>query len=203
MARSRRRSTRGPLDPAPEIWADLGGGKLLREVLVHFYTRVFSDDRLSHFFEHVTMQRVVDKQYSFLYSKLAGVALYFGERPRNAHHWMVVSDELFDYRERLLESSLREFGVSERAIERIRGIDEAFRKQIVKTAPIQRRLGGAVLPLEGFGTVELTAATLCDACEDAIEVGEIGTYHRRTGQTYCEACASEKKAQAALEQSRR
>lgn len=182
----------GPLDPAPEIWADLEDGKLLREVLEHFYTRVLSDERLSEFFGHVSKQRIIDKQYSFLYSKLAGTEVYFGERPRNAHHWMVISDELFDYREQLLEASLRQFGATERAIARIQDIDEAFRKQIVKSEPRRRKLGGTELPLDGFATAEMTIAGLCDGCEEAIEAGETGTYHRRTGVTYCEDCAADK-----------
>lgn len=189
MATGKRDERRGPLDPHPEIWEDLGNGRLLLEVLEDFYTRVFADPRLGPFFEGVTKRRVIEKQYSFLYAKLAGADAYFGDRPRNAHHWMVISEEIFDYRERLLARCLREHGAPESVVRHVRAIDEAFRKQIVKAAPRPRKLEGIILPLEGYETAEMSVAHLCDECGDAIEVGETATYHVRTGVTACEACA--------------
>ena len=68
-----------------------------------------------------------------MYEILTGEPVYFGERPRNAHHWMVISDELFDYREDLLAEVERRHGMSERSIAQWRALNEAFRKQIVKS----------------------------------------------------------------------
>lgn len=182
----------GPLDPDPEVWADMGGGSRLLEVLKDFYTRVFEDERLAPFFDGVTKQHVIDKQYSFLRAKLTEKGGYFGNRPRNAHHWMVISDELFDYREELLARCLREHGLSERTVAHVRAIDEVFRKQIVKSAPRPRKLEGVELPLDGYGAIEMAVACLCDGCEGPIERGETAVYHLRTGATHCEPCASEK-----------
>jgi hypothetical protein len=83
---ARKTESQGPLAPHPKIWKELGDGKALRAVLEDFYTRVFEDERLAPFFRDVTKQHVVDKQYSFLHSKLTGKGVYFGDRPRNAHH---------------------------------------------------------------------------------------------------------------------
>lgn len=183
---------RGPLDPDPEAWAVLNEGNRLLEVLRDFYTRVYADERLAPFFERVTKQHVIDKQYSFLHAKLTGKDVYFGDRPRNAHHWMVISDELFDYRESLLARCLREHGLPEAIVEHIRAIDETFRKQIVKSVPRCRKLEGIELPLDGYAEIELALAYLCDGCKEPIECGETVVYHRRIGVTHCERCAHEK-----------
>jgi hypothetical protein len=105
---------------------------------------------------------------------------------------MVISNELFDHREELLARCLRDRGHSERVVHHIRAIDEAFRKQVVKSAPRPRRMAGIVLPLDGYGNLQMAVAGLCDGCGDCIEVGEDAVYHRRTGVTYCGRCASEK-----------
>jgi hypothetical protein len=103
---------------------------------------------------------------------------------------MVISDELFDYREGLMEACLRRHGLPEHLIARFRAVDEVFRKQIVKSGPKPRKLRGEALPLEGWGEVVLTAGTLCDGCEAALNPGTAARYHVRTGQTYCSACAA-------------
>ena len=43
------------------------------------------------FFHGVTQQRAADKQYAFLKQLMTGEKAYFGDRPRNAHHRMVIT----------------------------------------------------------------------------------------------------------------
>ena len=176
------------------MWEALEQGKLLRAILEDFYGRVYEDARLARFFEHVTMGRAIDKQYEFLRDKLLGTRDYFGDRPRNAHHWMVISDELFDYREALLSTCARDAGLDERWVARLRAISERFRKQIVKDAPIPKKVRGRALPLEGYEDLVLSAGALCDACGEPIEVGDAVRYHVRTGATYCARCAPTQEA---------
>jgi len=183
------RERKGPLSSSPELWRELEEGKLLSVVLKDFYARVFLDSRLAHFFEGITQSRVAEQQYSFLRGIIAGERGYFGDRPRNAHHWMVISNELFDYREELLCSCFRRAGLSDRGVEKIRLIDESFRKQIVKEKARAKKLHGVPIPLEGFNDIILEFGTLCDACESPIDVGGRGTYHVRTGRTICTRCA--------------
>lgn len=186
--RSRRA---GDLDPCPELWSALDQGRGLRAILDDFYGRVFSDARLAPYFVHTNQQWLVDKQYSFLMEKFTGQEVYFGDRPRNAHHWMVISDELFDYREELLASCMRAWGLSEPMIARWRRYHEVFRKQIVKERPIGLKRNGVELPLEGFEEVDMSAGGLCDACERIFEVGATARYHVRTGKAYCARCLPE------------
>lgn len=186
----RRRQRAGELGPDPEMWAALEGGVKLREILTDFYDRVFEDSRLAPFFEDVTKDRVIDKQYSFLSDKFTGERRYFGDRPRNAHHWMLISHELFDYREALMESCLRRAGLPKHLISRWRGLEEAFRKQIVKQEPIPRKIRGIELPLEGYDELVIEVGSLCDGCHLEIRSGETVRYHVRTGKTHCRACTT-------------
>ena len=57
----------------------------------------------------VTLTRSIEKQYSFLKACITGEKCYFGNRPRNAHHWMIIDDALFDYRQALMIAFLDNF----------------------------------------------------------------------------------------------
>ncbi len=175
-------------DPDDELWTGLDKGRLLSKILVDFYDHVYEDPLLSPFFEGVTKQRLIEKQYNFMCQVLTGEDVYFGERPRNAHHWMVISDELLDHREELMASSLRRFGVPEYLIRRFRAIEEIYRKDIVKDKPWKKILFGKELPVEGFDEIIMDDATLCDSCQQEIPVGERVQYHVRLGKVYCKIC---------------
>lgn len=174
--------------PDAEMWAALDAGERLMSILVDFYTRVYADPRLSSFFHGVTMQRSIEKQYLFLRQIFTGERIYLGDRPRNAHHWMVISDELFDYREALLMECARRHGLAERLVQRWRGMEEGFRRDIVKTAPWNRMLDGVALPVDGFGETLIEVGSLCDSCGGEIPPGTKVRYHLRLGSLHCEAC---------------
>ncbi len=186
--RTHRRRRHGDLQPNPRMWAALRDGVGLSEVLDVFYTRVLKDERMAPFFEGVSKQRIAEKQYSFMRQIFTGERIYFGDRPRNAHSWMVISDELFDYREELLAQCLREYGLSEDLIEEWRAVDEIFRKQIVKTKAFGRKIRGVEAPVDGYERESLSAGTLCDVCSAELNVGTVVSYHRRTGKVFCSAC---------------
>jgi truncated hemoglobin YjbI len=179
----------GPsIPPDLALWEALGRGDLLQTILQDFYARVYEDSRLAGFFHGVTRQRAVEKQFLFMRQIIAGEKVYFGDRPRNAHHWMVISDELFDYREELLMDCLRRHGLAEELVQRWRAIDERFRGDLVKSAPWKRVVGGVELPLDGFDETILDVGSLCDGCGEPIESGERVRYHVRLGKVYCARC---------------
>lgn len=184
----------GDLKPDPEMWAALKEGDGLTEILNDFYARVYADPRLSHFFEGVTRQRAIEKQYSFLCQIFSGEPVYFGERPRNAHNWMVISAELFDHREELMEGCLRRYGLPEHLVARWRGVEELFRKQIVKDRPFGKKMRGVELPFEGYDSMELSVGAICDGCGGVMEPGMTIHYHLRTGKSFCPACSPDRVA---------
>ncbi len=183
---------RGPLAPNLRLWIALNEGKILQNILVHFYQQVMKDSRLAPFFEGVTIDRIIGKQHSFLMSIFTGKKLYFGDRPRNAHHWMVISDSLFDHRERLFEASIRAFDLEEEHVQAMLATNEIFRKQIVKSDAIAKKVRGVALPLEGYEELILSCGAICDECKAVLDTGDQVSYHVRTGRTYCSPCSQER-----------
>lgn len=179
---------KGVLAPDNEMWQALHEGGGLGEILENFYTRVYQDSRLSGFFEGVTRERAIEKQFSFLKSIFTGEKCYFGDHPKTAHHWMVISNELFDYREELMEQCLRDYGLPEHLISRWRDVEEVFRGAIVKSKPFELSYGGVKRPVEGYFKEKLEVGTLCDSCSDEVSPGEEVTCHVRTGKLYCRNC---------------
>jgi ferredoxin-NADP reductase/ferredoxin/truncated hemoglobin YjbI len=176
--------------PDLELWRALREGPGLSEILHDFYARVFDDPRLAPFFVHATKQRAIEKQYAFLADVFSGSHEYFGLRPFNAHHWMIISDELFDHREAMFEDCLRRYGLAEHLIRRWSALHETFRREIVKASARGLILDGVEQPVDGFGEEMLAVGSMCDGCQAEMPSGTRGRYHVRTGHLYCDACAA-------------
>lgn len=171
------------------LWHELGDGKTVRSVLEAFYLKVYADDQLSPFFRGVTIERAIDKQYTFLRQAMTGEKIYFGDRPRNAHHWMIITHELFDYRQSLMVQTLREHGLGASQIQRWTRFEEYFRPDIVKSTAWPRVDDGVETFKEGFEHEVLSEATLCDHCGEEVASGVEVLYHRRLGTISCPDCA--------------
>lgn len=176
--------------PDPELWAALREGELLTTVLTDFYTLVYQDERLASFFEGVTKQRLIEKQFLFIRQILTAEKIYFGDQPRNTHHWMVISEELFDYRSNIMRACLSRAGLTEPMVQRFMEIEEYYRHDIVKTTPFPKRIGDLEMPLEGFDELVMDVGTLCDSCNREVAAGEKVIYHVRLGKIYCSACSA-------------
>lgn len=174
----------------PALWAELGQGRVVRQVLENFYAQVYVDEQLAHFFEGVTMDRSIDKQYSFLKQCMTGEKVYMGDRPRNAHHWMIISNELFDYRQQLMVQTLQDHGLTPEQIGRWTRFEEVFRPDMVKSEPWPRRIGGVDVMREGFEEEVLLVDSVCDYCGDEVHSGTPVQYHLRLGKIGCPSCAS-------------
>ncbi len=181
-----------PLDPHPELWDALDRGARLRTILEAFYAKVYSDPKLAPFFERTTLSWAIDHQYAFLAQIFSGEKLFFGDRPRNAHHWMVIDDSLFDYREELMMTTLTEHGLTPAQRAEWRAVEETFRHHIVKTEPRPLVRGGKQLALDGHEPLELSSGGICDDCGGIVGIGERVMVHRRTGHVSCGACRPEK-----------
>jgi NAD(P)H-flavin reductase/ferredoxin/truncated hemoglobin YjbI len=176
------------IEPDLELWQALDDGAKLRTVLEDFYRIVYDDPRLSPYFHNVTMDRAIAQQYTFLRDIFTGARDFLGVRPFNAHHWMIISDELFDYREALFESCLRRHGVSETHLRRWAALHELFRREIVKSKERGVIMGGKEYLHEGYSLETLAIGSLCDGCFQEMPEGTQGRMHRRTGKLFCMAC---------------
>lgn len=192
----------GDTSSDPALWEALERGPGLRRILEDFYAQVYADPRLSPFFEHTTRQWAIDHQYAFLAQAFSGEPLYFGDRPRNAHHWMVISDALFDHREALMHATLQRHGLAPEHIARWRAFEEKFRAHIVKDAPFAKKRRGVALPLDGYDSVVMDTGGLCDGCSGVIERGATSYYHVRTGKAYCSTCKPDPEAEVVAAEER-
>lgn len=187
---SRERRRKGDLAPDPEMWAALEQGAGLRRVLEDFYAHVYADERLAPFFRFTTRERAIDKQFAFLREIFTGEECYFGDRPYNAHHWMVISDELFDYREAMFEDCLIRYGLTHDQIRRWNALHEMFRREIVKAKARGLILQGVEQPILGVREETIEVGTLCDGCEAEMPAGSRGLLHERTGELFCTGCSA-------------
>lgn len=174
--------------PDPKMWQALGEGKRLNEILNDFYDKVLVDPLLAPFFKGVTKGHIVGKQYAFLNQIFTGKDCYFGDRPRNAHHWMIISDSLFDHREKLFADSCIKCGLKEPFLSQLLDFDESYRATMVKTKVWPRITDGEIKPIKGFEEMTLDIGSICDGCQKELEPGDHVHYHDRTGEMFCEDC---------------
>ncbi|MBB5374350.1 2Fe-2S iron-sulfur cluster-binding protein [Acidocella aromatica] len=175
----------------PALWMELQqDGDKVRKILEAFYDMVYADEQLAPFFENVQKEHVTDKQYVFMKRCLLGEKVYFGNRPRNAHHWMIISDELMDHRQALMLKSLRANGLTQDQIDRWVRFEEHFRGDIVKQETWPKRMGGQDIVFEGVGQEVFPIALICDYCHAEIPAGTTVVVHHRRGLVSCPACAS-------------
>jgi len=133
----------------------------------------------------------VEKQYSFMHQLFTGKKVYFGNRPRNIHHWMVISDDLMDRRRRILDAAMLRHGVTDEQRHVWHAYEENYRPDIVKDEAWPLKVGeNEYVDLESFDKEVLLEATLCDYCGNEVLAGEEVIYHRRTGKISCPRCSS-------------
>ena len=93
------------------LFQRLGGEDALDAAVDVFYRKVLSDDRISHFFDTVDMERQHVKQKAFLTMAFGGPNGYTGKDMRQAHAHMNLTDEHFGAVMEHLSATLQELGV--------------------------------------------------------------------------------------------
>ncbi|MPM89338.1 hypothetical protein SDC9_136447 [bioreactor metagenome] len=180
--------------PAPDtdapLWQALGGDVRVRAVLEAFYTKVYDDALLAPFFVKVTKDRAISKQFSFMKQCVTGEKLYMGDRPRNAHHWMIITHELFDHRQRLMRETLQEHGIDGDLLQRWTALEEYFRPDIVKSAKLPRMLGDLPVASSGVTREVLGEGSVCDQCGAEIPAGATVLLHHHMGTISCGNCSN-------------
>jgi hemoglobin len=112
---------------------ELGGRKLLEKAMKVFYDKVYEHPWLGLYFKEVPQEVIEKQQVDFMIGAFGGPkSLYSGRLPVEVHQNMLITDELFDLREKILLESLEEIQAPKELIERWFKIDEAFRAGITK-----------------------------------------------------------------------
>ena len=112
------------------LHARIGDSKV-GEILQDFYRRMAGDILIGFFFEGRDLTAIAAKQQAFLLKAMGGQAAYQGKPPARSH------DELapilaghFDRRLRILETTLRDHGLSPTEIETWIALENAFRDSV-------------------------------------------------------------------------
>lgn len=120
--------------PAQSLYEQLGGEAAVNAAVDLFYRKVLTDDRISHFFDDVDMDRQIAKQKAFLTMVFGGPVAYTGKDMRAGHAHLVqrgLNDSHVDAVIELLGETLSELGVPQEAIAKVAGIAESVRGDVL------------------------------------------------------------------------
>lgn len=116
------------------LYDRLGGQAAVEAAVEVFYRKVLTDERISHFFDDVDMDRQIAKQKGFLTMAFGGPAQYSGKDMRAGHAHLVergLNDSHVDAVIELLGESLRELGVADDLIQEVAAIAESARDDVL------------------------------------------------------------------------
>jgi hemoglobin len=116
------------------LFEQLGGAAAVEAAVDNFYRKVLVDDRVSHFFEGVDMERQRDKQKAFLTMAFGGPHNYSGKDMRVGHAHLVkmgLNDSHVDAIIELLGATLSDLGVAEGLIQQVAAIAESTRNDVL------------------------------------------------------------------------
>ena len=116
------------------LFEQLGGAAAVEAAVDDFYRRVLSDDRISHFFDDVDMDRQRAKQKAFLTMAFGGPHNYSGKDMRTGHARLVdmgLNDSHVDAVIENLGATLRDLGVRDELIQQVAAIAESVRNDVL------------------------------------------------------------------------
>jgi len=119
---------------AKSVYEQIGGEPAMAAAVEVFYRKVLADDRISHFFEDVDMERQAAKQKAFLTLVTGGPASYSGRDMRAGHAHLVkrgLNDVHFNAVAGHLKDTLEELGVPAPLVAQVLAIAESARADVL------------------------------------------------------------------------
>lgn len=116
------------------LYEQLGGQPAVEAAVDIFYRKVLNDDRISHYFEAVDMEKQIGKQKAFLTMAFGGPHNYTGLDMRKAHAPLVergLNDGHFDAVAENLSATLVELGVAQPLIDQVMAIAGSTRNDVL------------------------------------------------------------------------
>ncbi len=116
------------------LFDKIGGEAAVNAAVDIFYRKVLRDDRISHFFDDVDMDRQAAKQKAFLTMALGGPNNYSGADMRHGHAHLVargLNGAHFDAVMENLAATLQELNVPADLISQAAAICESTRKDVL------------------------------------------------------------------------
>ncbi len=122
------------MSTTPSLYEQLGGQAAVEAAVDNFYRRVLTDDRVSHFFDGVDMEKQRGKQKAFLTMAFGGPHNYTGRDMRTSHAPLVargLNDSHVDAIIELLGATLKDMGVADELIGQVAAIAESVRADVL------------------------------------------------------------------------
>lgn len=116
---------------AQTIFERIGGEAAVDAAVDIFYRKVLADDRISHFFDAVDMDRQRAKQKAFLTVAFGGPNKYSGKDMRSAHAHMKLTEEHFNAVMENLGNTLKELNVPDALIAEAAQIALSTKKDVL------------------------------------------------------------------------
>lgn len=113
------------------LFERIGGAPAVDAAVNIFYRKVLGDDRISHFFESVDMERQAAKQKAFLTMVFGGPNHYTGLDMRKAHAGMNLTEVHFDAVVEHLGSTLTQLGVAAEDITQIAALAQSVKADVL------------------------------------------------------------------------
>ncbi|MBU8899598.1 group 1 truncated hemoglobin [Corallococcus sp. H22C18031201] len=116
------------------VYEQLGGEPAMAAAVELFYRKVLADDRISHYFEDVDMDRQAAKQKAFLTMVCGGPSHYSGKDMREGHRHLVkrgLNDIHFNAVAEHLQGTLEELGVSADLVRQVMAVAEGARADVL------------------------------------------------------------------------
>jgi hemoglobin len=116
------------------LYEQLGGEPAMQAAVELFYRKMLADERVSHFFGDVDMERQMAKQKAFLTMVCGGPNQYTGKDMRAAHAPLMergLNDSHVDIVIQHLGDTLTELGVQPELIQQVACIAEGARNHVL------------------------------------------------------------------------
>ena len=119
------------------LFSRLGGKPTMTKVHKIFYDKAYAHPWLSQYFTDKPQELLEDQQTDFMMQIMGGPKAYAGKTPKSAHQNMVITEELFELRAKMLSDSIREAGVTDALREEWLSVDSTVKRALVKTSEDQ------------------------------------------------------------------
>lgn len=114
------------------LYDRLGGKPTFVKVHKIFYDKAYADPWLRKFFTDKPQVVLENQQTDFMVQLMGGPKAYGGKSPKSAHQHMVITDELFELRARLLSESIKEAGIRDDLRNEWLDADRTFKRALEK-----------------------------------------------------------------------
>lgn len=116
------------------LYDRLGGKPTYIKVHKIFYDKAYAHPWLSKYFTDKPQDVLESQQTDFMVQLMGGPKAYGGKSPKSAHQHMVISEELFELRAKMLSDSIQEAGIRDDLREEWLAADASLKRALVKTS---------------------------------------------------------------------